>query len=193
VLACLTGRQAPASSTLDQKILLVVWARTWIISFREGRLMTNKTRQRDPWGLEIVQPSGLRTRSPAPLYLWGNRAAAVLVALSRFFLYAALSADPSARLIAQEQRRQEIERENAAFLREAWAAAGNPAARSLRGRPDGDQSARERADCGRGARIILIPRRPLWRLDSFAHRSRPSRSIIPLRRHALRQRSRGSK
>jgi len=64
--------------------------------------MTNKTRQRDPWGLEIVQPSGLRTRSPAPLYLWGNRAAAVLVALSRFFLYAALSADPSARLIARK-------------------------------------------------------------------------------------------
>jgi hypothetical protein len=78
--------------------------------------MTNKTRQHDPWGLAIAQPSRPRTRSPARLYVWGNRAAWALAALCvPFFLYVALSGDPSARLIAQEQRRQEIERENAAF------------------------------------------------------------------------------
>ena len=128
MLACLTGRQAPASSTLDQKILLVVWARTWIISFREGRLMTNKTRQRDPWGLEIVQPSGLRTRSPAPLYLWGNRAAAVLVALSVPFFSLCRPfcgrVRPAHR--TQEQRRQQIERENAAFCEKYGMQLGTP-------------------------------------------------------------------
>jgi hypothetical protein len=49
--------------------------------------MTNKTRRHDPWGLEIVQPSKPRTRSPARLYVWGNRAAWVLAALCvPFFL-----------------------------------------------------------------------------------------------------------
>jgi len=158
VLACLTGRQAPASSTLDQKILLVVWARTWIISFREGRLMTNKTRQRDPWGLEIVQPSGLRTRSPAPLYLWGNRAAAVLVALSVPFFSLCRPfcgpVRPAHRARAAPAADRTGER---GVLREIWNAAGNPAARSLRGRPDRDQSATGRADRGRGTRIVLTP------------------------------------
>jgi len=64
--------------------------------------MTNKTRQRDPWGLEIVHASRPRTRSPARLCVWGNRAAAVLATVERaVFSYAALSADPSARVIAQ--------------------------------------------------------------------------------------------
>ena len=89
--------------------------------------MTNKTRQHDPWGLEIVQPSRPRIRSPAPLYVWGNRAAWALAALSvPFFIYVAVFADPSDRLIAQEQRRQEIERENAAFCEKYGMPLGTP-------------------------------------------------------------------
>ena len=90
--------------------------------------MTNKTRQRDPWGLEIVQPSGLRTRSPAPLYLWGNRAAAVLVALSVPFFSLCRPfcgrVRPAHR--TQEQRRQQIERENAAFCEKYGMQLGTP-------------------------------------------------------------------
>jgi hypothetical protein len=93
--------------------------------------MTNKVRDRDPWGLEMVRtnvaPSTRRTHTPPRLYVWGNRAAWALAALCvPFLLYAALSAGPSARLIAQEQRRQEIERENAAFCEKYGMPLGSP-------------------------------------------------------------------
>jgi hypothetical protein len=50
------------------------------------------------------------------MYDWGNRAAWVAAALSvPFFLYVAVYAAPAARLVAQQQEREAIERENIAF------------------------------------------------------------------------------
>jgi hypothetical protein len=50
------------------------------------------------------------------MYDWGNRAAWVAAALSLpFFLYVTVYAAPAARLVAQQQEREAIERENIAF------------------------------------------------------------------------------
>ncbi len=50
------------------------------------------------------------------LYDWGYRAAWAIAALSvPFYIYAAIVTVPASRRIAQEQRRADVERENAAF------------------------------------------------------------------------------
>jgi len=90
-------------------------------------MMSNKQREPSDWGLSTTRPDLGRSmrRSSWPVYDWGNRIAWVLVALiAPFLLYAAIVADPSARLAAQEQRRQEVERENAAFCKKYGMPAG---------------------------------------------------------------------
>jgi hypothetical protein len=82
--------------------------------------MSKKPWEPIDWGLPTTRPDLKRRESTrisaSRVYDWGNRIAWLLVALiAPFLLYAAIVADPSARLAAQEQRRQEVERENAAF------------------------------------------------------------------------------
>jgi hypothetical protein len=61
------------------------------------------------------------------IYEWGHRAAWLIAALSvPFFLYVAIFGEPSARIIAPEQERQEIEGENAAFCEKYGLPAGTP-------------------------------------------------------------------
>jgi hypothetical protein len=64
-----------------------------------GSSLTNATKQALTW-----------------MYDWGNRAAWVAAALSvPFLLYVAVYAGPAARLVAQQQEREAIERENITF------------------------------------------------------------------------------
>jgi len=91
--------------------------------------MSKKPWEPIDWGLPTMRPDLKRSESTrisaSRVYDWGNRIAWLLVALiAPFLLYAAIVADPSARLAAQEQGRQEVERENAAFCEKYGIPAG---------------------------------------------------------------------
>src|SRR5438874_1916394 len=86
--------------------------------------MANKLQE--PRVRDLPTLRGERTSTKAPrhvshrIYEWGHRAACLLAALSvPFFFY-------SARVIAPQQERQEIERENAAFCEKYGLSAGTP-------------------------------------------------------------------
>ena len=93
--------------------------------------MANKLQEPRVWDLPTLRRESTGTKAPRHvshrIYEWGHRAACLLAALSvPFFFYVAVFGDPSARVIAPQQERQEVERENAAFCEKYGLSAGTP-------------------------------------------------------------------